>query len=207
MTEKKDWLSLKQAADRLGVHITTLRRWADNGEIPVMLTPGSHRRFAISDIDQFAEERRRLRMVSGLEQIWAERALIQARHEIVTHQSDHWLAVFSEEERERKRQIGRKLMGLTLKYISLGEGGEDILEEARAIGREHAETAIQLGLPLVEAIQAALFFRDTMVEVAVQLPEIAHVRPEANMRLLRRINTLLNTVQLAIAAAYENTKR
>jgi excisionase family DNA binding protein len=207
VSNKEDWLSLKQAADRLGVHPTTLRRWADGGEIHFMLTPGGHRRFAISDIDRFSEEHRRLRMVAGLEQIWAEKALSQARQEIVRHKDEHWLAIFSEEDRERKRLLGRRLMGLIFQYISLNEGGGDILEEARAIGREHAENTLSLGLPLVEAIQAMLFFRDTMVEVAIQLPEVAHVRPEANTRLLRRINALLNTVQLAIAETYDRASK
>lgn len=204
---KEDWLPLKQAAERLGVHATTLRRWADDGELPTLLTPGGHRRFAIADIDRFADQHRRLRTLPGLERIWAEQALIQTRKEIVDHPNVPWLAAFNEEDRERKRALGRRLMGLMLQYVSLSEGGDDILEEARAIGREHAENALGLRLPLVEAIQAMLFFRDTMVEVAVQLPEVAHVRPVANTKLLRRINLLLNAVQLAIAETYDNAKR
>jgi len=201
------WLALKHAAQQLGVHPTTLRRWADAGDIPVMLTPGGHRRFAVSDIERFAEERRRLRAISGLEKIWADQALTQARKEIISHRDEHWLAVFDEKDREHKRQLGRRLMGLMLQYISLSEGGDDILQEARAIGRDHAENALALGLPLVEALQAMLFFRDTLVEVAFHLPEVAHVRPEANTRLLRRINTLLNAVQLAMADVYDQAKR
>ena len=204
---KQPWVSIKEAAQWLGVHPTTLRRWADTGEIPVMLTPGGHRRFAVSDIERFAEERRRLRVASGLERIWAEQALVQARKEIVNHREEHWLSVFDEDDRERKRQLGRRLMGLMLQYISLSEGGDELLREAQAIGREHAENALSLKLPLVEALQAMLFFRDTLVEVAVHLPEVAHVRPEANTRLLRRINTLLNAVQLAMADVYDKAKR
>src|SRR3990172_3266680 len=204
---KEDWLPLKQAAERLGVHATTLRRWADSGELPTLLTPGRHRRFAIADLDRFAEEHRRLKTITGLERIWAEQALIQTRKEIVDHPNVPWLAAFNEEDRERKRALGRRLMGLMLQYVSLSEGGDDILEEARAIGREHAENALGLRLPLVEAITAMLFFRDTMVEVAVQLPEVAHVRPEANTKLLRRINLLLNAVQLAIADMYDRARR
>jgi len=184
-----------------------LRRWADNGEIPVMLTPGGHRRFAVLDIERFTEERRRLRVISGLEKVWADQALTQTRKEIISHRDEHWLAVFDEKDREHKRQLGRRLMGLMLQYISMAEGGDDILQEARAIGRTHAENALSLGLPLVEALQAMLFFRDTLVEVAVHLPEVAHVRPEANTRLLRRINTLLNAVQLAIADMYDRARR
>ena len=204
---EQHWLALKQAAQQLGVHPTTLRRWAEAGEIPVMLTPGGHRRFAVSDIERFTEERRRLRVASGLEQVWADQALTQARKEIISHRDEHWLAVFDEKDREHKRELGRRLMGLLLQYISLSNGGDDILQEARAIGRAHAENALGLGLPLVEALQAMLFFRDTLVEVAVHLTEVAHVRPEANTRLLRRINTLLNAVQLAVADVYDQAKR
>lgn len=202
-----DWLSLKDASKKLGVHPTTLRRWADAGEIPVLLTPGGHRRFAVADVERFAEGRRRLKVVSGLEQMWAEQALTQARREIVAHPDEHWLAAFNEEDREHKRQLGRRLMGVMLQYVASSESDEKLLEEACTIGRAHAENGLKQGLSLVQALQAMLFFRDTMVEVAVQLPEVAHVRPEANQHLLRRINTLLNAVQLAIADTYEKARK
>ena len=198
-----EWLGLKQAAERLGVHPTTLRRWADNGEIPALLTPGGHRRFAVSDIERFADDHRRLRMVSGIERLWAELALNRTRAEIAIHHDKHWLQAFGDKERERTRALGRRLIGVILQYVALGEGGEPLLEEARAIGQQYAAQAIQLGLPITSALEAALFFRDSIVEVAIQLPEQTHLRPEANTNLLRRINTVLNAVQLAIAAAYD----
>ena len=89
----------------------------------------------------------------------------------------------------------------------LTDGGDDLLEEAQTIGQAYAATALRLGLSLVEALQAMLFFRDTMVEAAVQMPEAARARPEANARLLRRINRLLNAVQLSIAVVFEQRKR
>ena len=206
MSQQSEWLSLKQAAERLGVHTTTLRRWADNNEIRVMLTPGGHRRFTLEDVDHFAEQRRRLRVTTGLEKMWADQALTQTRAEIASHQSEHWLSVFNEKIGNASDRWDA-LMGLMLKYISLNDGGDDLMEEARGIGREHANNALSSGLPLVEAIQAMLFFRDTMVEVAINLPETAHVHPEANTHLLRRINTLLNAVQLAIAETYDNAHK
>ena len=45
-------LSLTEAASLLGVHPATLRRWADQGDILVMVTPGGHRRFPRSEIDR-----------------------------------------------------------------------------------------------------------------------------------------------------------
>ncbi len=201
--QEEIWLTIGRAAERLGVHATTLRRWADEGDIPIMITPGGHRRFSVSDIDRFKEERHRLRVVADLEKIWAEHALTKARAEVVSNKEEDLLLPFDEQEREHKRLLGRRMMGLLLQYVSIGEGGEGILEEAREIGCEHAENALGLGLPSSDALRVAMFFRDAVLEAALDLPEKAHVHTGANLELVRRINTLLNVVQLAITERYD----
>jgi excisionase family DNA binding protein len=202
-----EWLGLNEAAKRLGVHPTTLRRWADTGEIPVMVTPGGHRRFAAADLERFTDERLRLRTIGSFERIWAEQAMAQTRKEIVSQRATPWLSMFDEQDRERKRILGRRLMGLMLQYVALREGGEDLLAEARSIGREHAANALSLHIPLMDALQIVLFFRDTLIDVALQLPEVANVRPEANMHLLRRMTNLLNAVELAVAETYDQASK
>lgn len=197
----EEWLPLSRAAEQLGVHPTTLRRWADNGDIPVMLTPGGHRRFSIDDLLQFAAERHGLQRVQNIGQAWADEALTQARREIVVHRDDNWLAAFDDDSRRRHRSLGQQLMGLTLRYLS--DEDEQLLREARDIGRQYAAISLDSAMPLSEALRAAMFFRDTLVESALHLPETLHVRPGANLRLLRRINKLLNTVHLAIAEVYD----
>ena len=201
LPETEEWLSLKAASKKLSVHPTTLRRWADNGDIPVMLTPGGHRRFSSIDIEQFAQNRHGLRRVSGIEQVWADRALTATRREIVSHKMP-WLESIDEESRQRSRVVGRQLMALTLQYISNGDD-ERILDEARNLGYEYGKNCRQMGMPLTDALQASMFFRDTMIETALTLPENVNIRPEANVRLLRRINTLLNTVHVAVAEVYD----
>ncbi len=201
LPETEQWLSLTAASKKLNVHPTTLRRWADNGDIPVMLTPGGHRRFSSIDIEQFAQNRHGLRRVSGIEQVWADRALTATRQEIVSHKMP-WLESIDEESRQRSRVVGRQLMALTLQYISNGDD-DRILDEARNLGYEYGKNCQQIGMPLTDALQASMFFRDTMIETALTLPENVNIRPEANVRLLRRINTLLNTVHLAVAEVYD----
>lgn len=206
---ERKWLPLSKAAARLGVHPTTLRRWADQGEIPVMLTPGGHRRFAVTDLAQFAQEHRTLQHERDLGQIWADKAIAETRRELIVHQDDNWLAGFDHDARVRHRALGQRLMGLTLRYLS-AENGEQtpetaaLLRQAREIGREYATIALQSSMPLAYALRAAMFFRDTLVETALHLPENVHIRNDANLRLLRRINKLLNTVHLAIAEVYDD---
>lgn len=197
------WLSLSEAAGQLSIHPTTLRRWADNGDIPVMLTPGGHRRFAAADITHFAHERRNRRCVGDVEKIWAERAVIQTRREMVVHRNDPWLSGFDSEARERNRLMGQQLIGLMLRYLAAEDDGRDILQEARQIGWQYGRNALGAGMSLIEALQVSILFRDVLVESALQLPENVRIRPETNVRLLRRINTLLNSVHLAIAEVYD----
>lgn len=206
MRAKSTWVGLTEAAKRLSIHPTTLRRWADAGEIPTLLTPGGHRRFALADLEHFAQDRHRLKTIGGLEQVWVEQALTQTRQALAQHQTERWLTSFTEAQREQKRQLGHRLMGLLLRFVALADGGEEQLAQAQALGREHAEHSLQCGLPLVAAMQALMFFRDTLIEAAIHLPETAHLRPEANLHLLRRINTLLNAVQLAVAEVYDQRK-
>jgi excisionase family DNA binding protein len=52
------WLSLGPASRLLGVDPGTLRRWADDGRIPVYTTPGGHRRFDRRALERLAAERR-----------------------------------------------------------------------------------------------------------------------------------------------------
>src|SRR5258708_1257040 len=48
------WLGLGRATRTLGVHPITLRRWADQAEIAVMLTPRGHRPFALATLARAA---------------------------------------------------------------------------------------------------------------------------------------------------------
>lgn len=197
-----EWLPLGQAAQHLNVHPTTLRRWADNGDIPVLLTPGGHRRFALADLVHFADRRRGLQRPQNLGQLWAYEAINQARRELVVHQDDEWLTSFDDNARRRHRALGQQLMGLTLRYLS-EEDGEPLLQQAREIGAQYAAIALETSMPLSEALRAAIFFRDTLVETALHLPDSSDVRPAASLRLLRRINELLNTVHLTIAEVFD----
>jgi excisionase family DNA binding protein len=198
------WLTLTKAADQLNIHPTTLRRWADNGDIPFMRTPGGHRRFAVKDIQRFAEERRRLRHVSALEQVWAQQALTQTRREIVERPEQSWLTSLDDGDRERNRVLGRRLLGLTLQFIAGDQANGHILDEAKLVGREYALLGLEMGLSLTAALEASMFFRDSLMETALNLPETARIQPEASMRLMRRVNTLLNAVHLAIAEVYDS---
>jgi diguanylate cyclase (GGDEF)-like protein/PAS domain S-box-containing protein/excisionase family DNA binding protein len=59
-----DSLAIGEAAQALGVSVSTLRRWADSGQVATVRTAGGHRRFPTQEIRQLAGRSARLRAVS-----------------------------------------------------------------------------------------------------------------------------------------------
>ncbi len=197
---ENEWLTLDQASRRLGVHPTTLRRWANQGAIDVLLTPGGHRRFHRADLERFQRERRRTGLPVPPDQGWASHAIAQARRGL---QGQRWLAVYDDSEREVKRRLGRRLMGLVFQYIARPDEGRDLLLEARIIGEEHGRGGMRLGQPLGDLLQAVSFFRTTLLEVALlEQPQSIAAQPEASLWLLRRLGGLLDEVQAGVVEAY-----
>src|ERR1700716_3907003 len=54
--DDSEWLTLGQAARFLGVAQSTIRKWSDTGRLPAFYTPGGHRRYRRSDLDEFLNQ-------------------------------------------------------------------------------------------------------------------------------------------------------
>ena len=50
MTGQGDLLTTREAAELLGVSPTSIKRWSDDGKIPVQKTAGGHRRYRRADL-------------------------------------------------------------------------------------------------------------------------------------------------------------
>ncbi len=196
-------LTLKQAAQRLSVHPATLRRWANQGDILVVVTPGGHRRFPRSEVDRLARRQSGTPGESALPITLEQQALSHTRAEIAEHQDASWMTKLDEQTRQEQRELGRRVMGLMMQFVSVTDDGEDLLREAQAIGQTYAEMTHQTGLSLSQTLQAMMFFRENVVESVLLLPNTVHTRPETNQRLLRRINTFLNAILLGVTETYE----
>lgn len=194
------WLGISAAAQRLNVHLTTLRRWAENGDIAYTVTPGGHRRFAVSDLDEFADRQKRNRNKPENEgKQWADRALTTTR-EALPAQKNSWMSDMSDESRLAHRDVGRQLLGLTMQFIS-AESAETpaFLEEAEILGKKYAEIGVRDGIPLSEMTRASLFFHDTMLETA-----LTGTNNRNNRTLVSKINKLLQSVHQTVVEVYEN---
>jgi excisionase family DNA binding protein len=203
-----NWLTLSQAAEILGVHATTLRRWADEGQIRCMRTPGGHRRFLEQDLRSFV--RSQTKDVGEGAATELHRALIrQTRQEMATTSPAEatWRIAFDEAERAARRASGRRLVGLAIQFTSRSTGRETVLEEGRRLGQEYGQDAAQRGLSLVDTTRAFLFFREALIRSARPgLSGRGHYDAE-DVHIHRSLREFLDQVFFAAMAAYDEYMR
>jgi excisionase family DNA binding protein len=53
MEASQRFLNVSEAAEFLGVSAASLRKWSDQGLVPVYRTPGGQRRYSPNDLEEF----------------------------------------------------------------------------------------------------------------------------------------------------------
>ena len=166
--DRKEWVSLTKASEMLGVHPTTLRRWADAGSIPCLRTPGGHRRFRNSDLAAWMQGKQSMALAPRSETL-VQSAVGYTRQEMAVQRvsGEPWYAAFEhEEERQQMRDTGRKLFGLAVQYMGRTRDHEPILKEGRRIGEFFGRQCAQREISLVDTVRAQFFFRESLLRAA-----------------------------------------
>lgn len=166
------WLTLQEACERLDVHPTTLRQWADRGKLRTFRTPGGHRRFAADDVDALLTA---LPLERSAElDLLLDAALGRARREIGAGRpsGEGWYRLLPPQDRERFRQLGRRLLQLLVRSVDGGGDQDAVLADARRDAREQGRIARDLHLTLEEAVRAHAFFRGLVVETVLQIKAV-----------------------------------
>jgi excisionase family DNA binding protein len=127
------WLTIHEASDLIGVSPATLRRWTESGDLEAFVTPGGHRRFSRTAIQSLlsAAGGRAVR-VRDLGRT-TEHLVGQYRRELAnpTPLAD-WMGDLSEEDREKFRVPGRRILAGVLGFLDAGspEDAEALLSGA-----------------------------------------------------------------------------
>lgn len=199
--EEERWLSLGEACRALGVNESTLRRWADNGKIPVFVTPGGHRRFAERDVRQLMERHARRRgAVAG-----AVAASYLASHAAAHAQLIEfpWYRAVDAEASQRLAAIGRALLAAVEDQLSGRASEEDLLGAAHTCGERYGRELAALGLSAADALEAFLFFRRTLLDAIAAAMRAARPPGLEAAEIVRESSALLDEVLRALLAAYE----
>jgi excisionase family DNA binding protein len=199
--EPDRWLTLGQACKVLNVDESTLRRWADAGQVRTFRTPGGHRRFAENDVRAIVSGRGR-RNYTNVE----EAATRRIRQQLHRRPGQNWYSTVDESHRERLRPLGRRLMSLVADYLAKRGRKSTLLEEARITGAEYGMELAHAGMSLSQAMEAFTFFRRSLDQSAKQALAKAGTAPAESTEVCEQIMALADEVLLGIAGAYEESR-
>jgi excisionase family DNA binding protein len=198
-----EWLNLSETAKILGVHPSTIRNWADQGKLPVHRTEGGHRRFKRSEIELWQQSQR----ANGPDdaQMVVQKALKLTRFHITEGhlQAEAWYQKLDEDARMQYRFSGRNMMQGLIAYLS--SDGDEAEAEARSLGYEYATRGRRYGLSILDATQAFLFFRNTLLDAMLTVYEAAAVSSSrAWSDMFRKINAFTDRILVTLMDTYRD---
>jgi len=197
------WVSLARACELLGVNESTVRRWADSGEIQVFRTPGGHRRFAEAQLlamIQAGGGRRSDRPLS-------DAATSRIRRQLHSGSADGWYGEIEQAERDALRPLGRRLVEIVDDYISRRGRRSELEEEVGDIGEQYGHELRRRGMPLAHAVQAFTFFRKSLDETAKQLSERNRLTADDAANAREAIAGLADRVLIGLTSVYDPESR
>jgi excisionase family DNA binding protein len=203
MTDSSEWISLRHAAEILGVHPATVRNWADNGDITSRRTPGGHRRFRKSDLLQYAQSQGELQPVEV--QVIIQNALGHTRMQVSdgTLHRAAWYEAMSEHTRENLRHQGRAVLEEMRSYMATG-GPDTGLAKAISLGKDYAALLSSDGLTLPDAVRGFFYFSDFVTNSVLTWSEITPPRNASEWsNLLRQVNNFIHAMLLSIIEYYQ----
>ncbi|HEX2618823.1 MAG TPA: helix-turn-helix domain-containing protein [Phototrophicaceae bacterium] len=203
MNDHSEWVSLRRAADMLGVHPATVRNWADEGKLPSRRTPGNHRRFKVSDLHKYAQSEPETQAVEV--QVIIQNALGQTRMNVGDGTLDKvpWYEAMSEATRQNLRAQGREVLEEIRKYLA-GGAQDSGLSVAIKLGERYAVQLSSDHLTLPQAVRGFFYFSDFVINSILTWSEITPHSASEWATLLRHVNTFINAMLLSLIEYYES---
>ncbi len=201
--EGSEWVSLRHAAEILGVHPATVRNWADSGKLPFRRTAGNHRRFNINDLRNYTRAKADLEPLEL--QIIMQNALGHTRMQVGSErlESAPWYAAMSDDSKQHLREQGRRVLEALRLFVAAGAPDES-LASAINLGKDYARRLIADGLSLPQAMRGFYFFSDFVLNSILNWSELRQPNNSSEWStLLRQVNTFMHAMQLSIVEYYE----
>jgi excisionase family DNA binding protein len=206
MTTDSAWLSISEAAKHLGVHISTLRRWSDQGLIEYVRTPGGKRKFQKEALVAFVDQYRSPVKESSALSVFQGQAISRTRQQLQSlgvYQTP-WYSQMTEEQRLQMRSSGSRLVALMLHYSASIEKPEVFMEEARRITREYGRVCRMLGVDLTHCVQTFLLFRQPILSAIQETGALTGVNDQQGFQLFEKLNRFLDETMIAMIDEYQH---
>jgi len=202
-----DLLELTQAAHLLGVHPSTLRRWADSGKIAHVRTLSGRRRFSPPILEHASREMQQASFGKGDNRFDANveshtLALTRQRSNELSTRPGNWYDRLNEEQRLLFRYSGQRLLGLLIQFISRYDAGETFLEEGKKIARDYGRICFRAKMSVSQTAEAFLFFRRSILESVHATAGLSGPNDQDGYRVLLRTTDFFDALLVATIESY-----
>ncbi len=201
-----EWVSLREAANILGVHPATVRNWADRGGLPAQRTPGGHRRFRRSDLLSWSVSRQQ--PPSAEARLLTQNALNQARLIFATGAYDgmDWYHHIDSPTKDRIRTKGRQLFEQFQRHLA-SPNPANTLEVLDLLAREYVMLFRDCGLSLTQTSECCLIFLQVLHEDVLNFIEVTGQPPtSAWVELIRRMHSFARVLLFNMIEVYAETE-
>jgi excisionase family DNA binding protein len=205
------WLSLGPASRLLGIDPDTLRRWADQGRVPVWTTPGGHRRFDRSALERLASSRHRpaRRVLASLGASPERLTRAYQRHYAaeLRPSAGRPQTAADDSAREAFRHDGRRLIGVLIDFLDTDPGDEPtrnrLEHEARSIVDDQAHRLATAQTSLTEALSGFVAARQPFLAELAGLGRRRSLDPGHIAALYVDASALLDRLLLRFIDAHQ----
>lgn len=205
-SEESRWLDLSAAANYLGVHFTTLRRWTDAGVVPCIRTPGGRRRYRLAELTAFLASLQQGEIRASGPAVAGPglAALLPPKH--IGLAAEPWYSRLDESTRATMRHGGQQLMAVLMQYATRSNGGEAFLGEGQRLASAYGEASYRAGLTLIETLHAFLVARRSINDSVHQAGALAGAPDAETWRLYDRIATFLDAMLISTVTGFEQAQ-
>lgn len=184
---------------------STIRRWADAGEIRSYRTTGGHRRVLEEDLRAIVANAGAYAATRDTDRI-SDIAIGRVKRRITRgrqgHSLDHFQN-FSPDALDRLRLLGRQVVDLFARYISSDSKKERFSEDARTIGREYGRSLVAEHVGLTAAVATFNSMRRSLEETASQIATEAGLSTEEAVEAVESTLELADQILEGMASVYE----
>lgn len=200
-TLSSPWLELSEAAEYLGVHYTTLRRWADAGQVPCIRTPRGRRRFNRVELSAFLAGMRSSALPGN-----AQLTTLGGRLTHATYVAEPWYNRLDDAQRAAMRVEGQGLMAVLMQYAARANGGDVFLEEGRRVASRYGIACQRAALTLGETVSTFIHVRRNIMDSVYQAGSLVGAPDPDAWRVYDRMNTFLDNMLLAMLESFDQAR-
>jgi len=196
-------VTIGQAARILGVSEVALRYWTDEGRIKAFVTPGGHRRYSKTELQNFISFHQN---AVGVKELIDEIEATSKLHKEIVCTSlvtKEWYAQLSREKTTALSHLGREMLNIIIGHLNEPNETLRFLGYARKVGQGFGEALAGLKLSLTDSVEAFILHRDPIMKAVTHFIDRREAHTGTIVEAIPVITRILDEALLSLVEVHQ----